>query len=227
MGKHMLALPALVVLLAGSAAGVTAQDEAGAAGLVTEEVEPGVERIVSDAAGHDLDEKHPTYRYDMDGIAITRDGTVWLTSTYSRTDNEANPDGPLVWALGQPGTYSVEEGIPATSPTFLYAHPDGRLFVIAYDIVSFRDGAFSPDFEWVGPPSQIEEQQAVLLARPDGGHSCRSTGYGVTCEDPSGEVTRYISSTPINQIAAAPDGTVWAVGGYDGDNGGLYRITLE
>ena len=29
---------------------------------MTEEVEPGVERIISDDAGHDLDETHPTYR---------------------------------------------------------------------------------------------------------------------------------------------------------------------
>jgi hypothetical protein len=28
-------------------------------------------------------------------------------------------------------------------------------------------------------------------------------------------------------VLVAPDGTVWAVGGYDGDNGRLYRITLD
>ncbi len=169
MRKHLLALPALVALLAGSAVGVTAQDESGPAGLVTEEVEPGVERIISDDAGHDLDEKHPTYRYDMDSIFITPDGTVWLSTTYSRSDNEANPPGPLLWALGQPGTsqYSAE--------TY-----------------------------------------------------CGTPGIGVRCWDEATDTeTTYLAGTPINQVAVAPDGTIWAVGGYDGDNGGLYRITPD
>ena len=48
------------------------------------------------------------------------------------------------------------------------------------------------------------------------------------CFDPAtGEETVYLVGTPINAVAVAPDGTVWAVGGYDGDNGGLYRITPD
>ena len=91
-------------LVTASAIGVAAQDEAGLAGLVTEDVEPGVERIVSDGAGHDLEETHPAYRYDMDGVFVAPDGTVWLTTSYRDTDNDANPPGALVWALGQPET---------------------------------------------------------------------------------------------------------------------------
>jgi len=80
------------------------------AGLVTQEVEPGVERIIRDDAGHDLDEKHPTNRYDMDSVLVTPDGTVWLSSSYLGSDNDVNAYGPLVWALGQPETpqYSVD-----------------------------------------------------------------------------------------------------------------------
>src|SRR6186713_265774 len=37
-------------------------------GLVTEEVEPGVLRIIRDEAGHDLDVRHPAFRYDLDGM---------------------------------------------------------------------------------------------------------------------------------------------------------------
>ncbi len=99
-----MALPALVALLAGAAVGVSAQDESATAGLVTEEVEPGVVRIIRDGAGHDLEERHPTYRYDMDDVFVTPDGTVWLATSYRDTDNEANPPGGLVWALGQSGT---------------------------------------------------------------------------------------------------------------------------
>ena len=65
-------MPVLIAALAGSAVGVTARrpDDPGPDGLVTEEVEPGVERIISDDAGHDLDERHPTYRYDMDHVSV-------------------------------------------------------------------------------------------------------------------------------------------------------------
>ena len=89
----MLAVPVLIAVLAGSAVGVNATDDTDPDdteldGLVTEEVEPGVERIISDGAGHDLDERHPTYRYDMDDVAVTPDGTVLLWTTYHETDNE-------------------------------------------------------------------------------------------------------------------------------------------
>ena len=96
-------------LLAGSAVGVATQDEADTLGLVTEEVEPGVERIISDSAGHDLDETHPTNRYDTDGIAITADGTVWLTTTFHGSDN-TDYESSFIWALGQPGTYIADGG---------------------------------------------------------------------------------------------------------------------
>jgi hypothetical protein len=173
MRKHiMLGAPVLIAVLAGSAVGVNATDDTDPddteldGGLVTEEVEPGVERIIRDDAGHDLDETHPTYRYDMDDVFVTPDGTVWLSTTYSRSDNDANPPGALLWALGQPGTSTVPEVF------------------------------------------------------------CFTEGMGVICFDPATEEeTTYLADTPINQISIAPDGTVWAVGGYDGDNGGLYHIT--
>jgi hypothetical protein len=99
------------VATVGVAAMVMAQDDAATAGLVTQEVEPGVERIVRDDEGHDLDARHPTFRYDMDDIFVAPDGTVWVSSSYRDTDNDANPPGGLVWALGQPGTpqYSAVE----------------------------------------------------------------------------------------------------------------------
>ena len=85
--KQTLAVPVLIAVLAGSAVGVNATDntdpdDTELDGLVTEEVEPGVERIISDDAGHDLDERHPTYRYGMEDVPVTPDGTVWLWSGY-------------------------------------------------------------------------------------------------------------------------------------------------
>ena len=104
MRKHTLAMPVLSAVLAGWAVGATAQDEPGPDGLVTEEVEPGVERIISDDAGHNLDERHPTYHYDMDHVTVAGDGSVLLQSTYHGTDNDAHPRGAFLWMLGEPGT---------------------------------------------------------------------------------------------------------------------------
>ena len=125
MGKHQLAMPVLVaILVAGAAAcgapspSASPSGETDTADLVTEEVEPGVERIRSDGAGHDLEERHPKFRYDMDDVYVTPDGTVWLNSTFSDTDNEANPPGGLVWALGQSETSqypAASSASPATS----------------------------------------------------------------------------------------------------------------
>jgi hypothetical protein len=103
MRKHiMLAVPVLIAVLAGSAVGVNATDDTDPddteldGGLVTEEVEPGVERIIRDDAGHDLDETHPDFRCDMDDIAIMPDGAIMLWSSYHDTDNDANPRGGLL-----------------------------------------------------------------------------------------------------------------------------------
>ena len=181
MGKHQLAMPVLVaILVAGAAAcgapspSASPSGETDTADLVTEEVEPGVERIRSDGAGHDLEARHPAFRYDMDDVYVTPDGTVWLSSSYRDTDNEANTPGGLVWALGQSETPQY----PATVACF--------------------------------PGDPPDEPEAL----------------GVTCY--KGDIpTRYLADTQINAVAAAPDGTFWAVGSDGTENGGLYHITPE
>src|SRR5262245_40108319 len=95
---------ALLVAGCAGATGSPAPAASAPASLVTEEVEPGVVRVKSDGASHDLEKKHPTYRYDMDSVFVAPDGTVWLGTSYRDTDNEANPPGGLVWALGQSET---------------------------------------------------------------------------------------------------------------------------
>lgn len=161
----------LAVALAGAAIGGASPSPA--PGLVTEEVEPGVDRIISDGAGHDLEERHPDFRYDMDDVHVTPDGTVWVRTSYRDTDNEANPSGGLVWALGEPGT-----------------HPD------------------------VG-------EYACFPGEPDAAGTT-----GISCYEFATEtLTRYLVGTQINAVAAAPDGTFWAVGDDGAENGGLYHIT--
>jgi hypothetical protein len=261
-------------LLTGSAVGVAAQDEADALRLVTEEVEPGVERIISDGAGHDLDETHPTNRYDTDGIAIAADGTVWLTTTYHGSDN-TDHDGSFVWALGQPDTYT-RDGLDGLVPL-----ADGTLLVVkgyGDEVVRFDGDASVPDdgpmlrqmadgglllrIDGADLAGQLPEGEvasigdlyavwdpewdgwSMPLERLDrnvwtGDYSCWPgsedtdwglDGDGVSCARgrrwAAGEPTTYLAGTSIRQLAAAPDGSVWAVGEYDGGPGGLYRITL-
>ena len=267
----------VVGLLAGSAVGVVAQDEADALRLVTEEVEPGVERIISDGAGHDLDETHPRNRYDMDGIAIAPDGTVWLKTTFHGSDNPAY-ENSLIWALGQPGTHAIREGFGE-----LAILADGTLLANAGDdhgVVRFDGEAFVPDdgpmlrpmadgglllrIDAADLAGRLPEGQVASIDdlyaiwNPESGgwtmlfehwyedrnvrtgdYSCwlgredvdwGVDGDGVSCARgrgwTTGEPTTYLADTSINQIAAAQDGSVWAVGEYDGGPGGLYRITL-
>jgi hypothetical protein len=178
MRKNLLAMPVLVaVLVAGAAAcnnsspSASPSSETTTADLVTEDVEPGVERIRSDGAGHDLEERHPDFRYDMDDVYVTPDGTVWVSSSYRETDNDANPPGGLVWALGQSET------------------PQYHAEVFCF-------------------PGDFDQPEAL----------------GVTCIKNEHPV-RYLVDTQINAVAAAPDGTFWAVGNDGAENGGLYHIT--
>ena len=114
-------------------------------GLVTEEVEPGVLRIIRDDAGHDLDERFPDWRYDLDDMTITPDGTVWLTSTYHDSDNGVGePQAPLVWALGRPGVLGVADGIPP-SVRSLVPLLDGSVLAIGGEDVRVDGTSVIPD----------------------------------------------------------------------------------
>ena len=122
MRKHiMLGVPVLIAVLAGSAVGVNATDDTdpddtGPDGLVTEEVEPDVERIISDGAGHDLDETHPDFHYDMDDIAIMPDGAHGGPATTNRQRRQPTGWTP-VGARGEPGeTTTPEPSVFCTSP---------------------------------------------------------------------------------------------------------------
>ena len=90
---RLAAIAATTALLGVALAGAVIAGASPTTGLVTEDVEAGVVRIVDDGAGHDLEAKHPTYPYDMDNVYVTPDGTVWVSSSYRGTDNDANGPG--------------------------------------------------------------------------------------------------------------------------------------
>jgi hypothetical protein len=243
--------------------------------LVTEEVEQGVLRIISDGAGHDLDETHPSDRYDMNGIAVTPDGTVWLTTAYSGGDNDVQPTGPLVWALGRPGIYTTEDGVPEDGHT-LVTESDGTLLMVgSTSIVRFDGSRFVPDDGrvvrristgdelWTVGPAQLAALldegdypetdvtsdfvasdprrflAAIWIWNGDAWTTLSEVGQamgagdmswcwiegGIRCESP--DIATYLEGTEIKQLAEAPDTSLWAVGGYAGEGGGLYRISPE
>jgi hypothetical protein len=234
--------------------------------LVTEEVAPGVERIVRDDADHDLDMLNPTYRLDMDSVTVTPDGTVWIVSSYHDSDNYAKDraqagEYPLVWALGRPGALRNADGVPK-NPAFFVATADGSVLLVGDRATRLDGTAFVADDGpalrsvrdgtlWLLEPDVLMGMTEGMATRPSRtlasvwtdegewrslvefgrnaatsqGQFCGTTGVGVECEGPGETVTRYLDGTRINAIAAAPDGSIWAVGDWDGGGGGLYRIT--
>jgi hypothetical protein len=222
-------------------------------GLVTEEVEPGVLRIIRDDAGHDLDEGHPDFRYDLDGMTITPDGTVWLNTSYHDSDNGAGvPLGPLVWALGRPGVLGTADGIPQ-SLWSLVPLPDSSILAVGDEIVRVDGTRVSRDDGqrvrpvYGGSLWLIEPDVPVELSagdRPDrrlemiwdGATWTSLSEVGRSVSSPSDwcEATyqgiaclgdQYLRGTIINQLAVAPDGAIWAVGALGDQGGGLYRIS--
>jgi hypothetical protein len=224
-------------------------------GLVTEEVEPGVLRIIRDDAGHDLDARHPDWRLDLDGMAITPDGTVWIRSTYHDTDNAVGmPRAPLVWALGQPGVLGVADGIPS-SVRGLVPLPDSSILAVGDRVAHVTGSSVTPD---TGPPVRqvhggwlwlVEPGARAAIAagdRPEGrlevlwvdGAWLSLSELGRSASSPSDwcQATQqgiacldrlHLRGTNINQLALAPDGAIWAVGALDGEGGGLYRISPQ
>lgn len=187
MSKTGISAILCIGLLAGSVVGVAAQDEADALRLVTEEVEPGVERIISDDAGHDLDETHPNNRLDMDGIAIAPDGTVWLKTTHSGSDNTYN-DSSFIWALGQPGTYAQGGDLVILA--------DGTLLAVADDEVLRLDGErFVSD----DGPRLRQMADGELLLRIDGADLAGQLSEG------------EVASIPALHAVSGPDGGGWSM----------------
>ncbi len=226
-------------------------------GLVTEQVEPGVLRIIRDDAGHDLDARHPDFRYDLDTLTIADDGTIWIRSSPHHTDNQANDAGVPLWAVGRDDIQVPQAELGDPVPM-----ADGSILFIGDSVIRFDGTTFGLDFGasvrparagtlWLVEPTDLMnladdpsviQRPAVRLAAiwtergwvdpwdlgrvaVSGDHECEATALGVACLGSEGSL-EFLVGTPINQIATAPDGSIWAVGGLDGEGGGLYRISL-
>jgi hypothetical protein len=198
-----------VVLLACTSVAVAGQSASEAPflpALVTESVEPGVERILRDEVGHDLTQRHPSFARDMDHIAIAPDGTVWIASTAHGPDNGLL-DGFQVWALGRPGIYGSEDGIPRHIDSLAF-DSDGTLHAVGSSSASF-DGE-----GWSGRPSPrqtMRDSSSSRVVTPDGTLWIIDPRGGVEAWDGT-RFTYHLGGLPIHELGVAADGTVWAVG---------------
>jgi len=197
LGLVVVGLATLLSTSMGGAAAQTEERDETAAAIVTMMVEPGVERVIEDGAGHSLQQKHPDHPRDIDHIAVAPDGTVWVASTARMSDNRFL-DGFQVWPIGKPGLYGREEGVPE-GIGFLAFMPDGALWAIGSEIATFDGEAWSGN---QGGHRAVSPDGTLWLLSPNGG-----------LESWDGQAfTPYLQDRWLNGVSVGDDGTVWAFG---------------
>jgi len=196
MKLKRLAIAAVTVgLLAASVTGASAQDDGRSKGIEsfrTREMQPGVLRVLDDNAGHDLTRKWPRMRRDVDHIAVSPSGEVWISITASGPDND-RLKGARIWPLGRSITYGPKDGLPGDHRRLLFDET-GQLWVIGSK-ASLFDGQ-----QWTSIGARYD------LVAPDG-TVWLSTGLGVEAWDGT-ELTRHLDNTFTDSIFVSPDGIV-------------------
>ena len=181
-------------------------------GLVTETVEPGVLRIIRDDAGHDLDARYPDWRYDLDDMTITPDGTVWLGSTYHDSDNGVGfPQAPLVWALGRPGVLGVADGIPPSVGS-LVPLSDSSVLAIGDEIVRVDGTSVIPDDGPAVRPVHGGELWLIgpeALAQMSGGDTPDGRLAMIWTAGPGFRWTRWAAPPPRRPLGARRPSKAW------------------
>ncbi len=217
-----------VALLAGPATAVAAQEDGQPtttdellAGMVTEEVEPGVIRVVNDGY-RDLSYANAYLAgYTVD---ITPDGSVWLSGDEGRQG---------LFRLGEEAVFEYFE-YPASWPPYLEAAPDGSLWALGKD-PDWSDSIFSFDGEgWTERATTTDDtllfraltigpDGTVWVAASDRDQSCPDTadciGTVLLRLEEDGSLTAiedwadvYDRDVSPDEVAVSPDGDVWLIG---------------
>lgn len=249
-GRPMLALPiafllpfAVLALLSGALLFTVGQRSPSPtsvigpfAGFVTEEVEPGVHRVLSDGTEHDLDVSRPR------GIEAGPDGSIWLV------DQEEDP-GRRMFRLGHAGSFDADSA-HAHWPD-LAIEPDGTAWITGSasskwrsgdgpQLLALRDGtpetAEPPVGYRINGVAVATDGSVFVNGFPPPGrsNSCGSPPAVWRMGDagwhelppPPAEVT---SSGDGGSLAVGPDGQPWlAIGTFNSlgcrGDGGLYRM---
>ncbi len=194
--KRMVIAALTSGLLVGNVAGAAGQDGTDSMDVEsfrTREIQPGVLRVLDDNQGHDLTRKWPKNWRDVDHIAVSPSGEVWISITASGTDND-RLKGARIWPLGQDITYGPKDGLPSDHRRLLFDE-NGELWVIGSD-VSLFDGE-----QWTSTKPRYD------LMAPDG-TVWLSTSMGVEAWDGT-DLTRHLENTPFTDtVFIGPDGTV-------------------
>ena len=131
--------------------------------FIAEQVEPGVERIISDGADFDASTFPENIRYAFEDIALSPNGDVFVAAYRYHTDT-GRTEGPFVWELGTPGETGTSDGFP-TDFEKIIVDADGELAVSAPSGIKRLDGE-----TWVDSPGSVAVQTGggtIWFAEPD------------------------------------------------------------
>ena len=129
-------------------------------GMVTEEVEPGVLRVLYDGAGHPMGADDPT---DFNRLYVGPDGAVWVIALVSDAPN------PVMWQLGVPGRHEQSPEGGFSEPFDFATAPDGTLWVAGYAYLSSYDGVSWTEYRVAKEPSREWPPSATAVeVLPDG-----------------------------------------------------------
>ncbi len=182
------------------------------AGMVTEEVEPGVLRVINDGV-RDLSSRDIGFRSQW--VDITPDGDVWLSSQLS------------MYRLGDETTIPVPDdfGWP-----YLDVGPDGSLWAIAPEYIQSFDGEmWTERSERTGDDLllgslAIGPDGTVWVAASDRDKYCPQNladcfGTDLMRLEDDGSLTTiddwadvYEGDVAYDELAVSPDGDVWLIG---------------
>ena len=205
--------------------------EALLSGMVTEEVEPGVFRVLDDGAGHTFPLVGVDHPRDVDGLYAAPDGAVWVRLSPCCSDNEVEgvPDQILL-RLVTPGNHVASpDGYPGGLS--LATGLDGTLWAGGYSEVAAWDGETwakhdpRPGDDHGGPDPGV-----WIEVLPDG--SVWTTYHeGSAWLGPDGwEAFSTADGAPgwLADIVLAPSGDIYSVGGpLNGSPDGGQLVRLE
>ncbi len=175
-------------------------------GMVTEEVEPGVLRVVNDGVRglSSADFGYPGYSVD-----VTPDGGVWLSAVEGRHG---------LFRLGEEPTFDTV----AAWPPYMEVAPDGSLWALSEDsILSFDGEGWTPR----ATTNDSALRFGSLAIGPDGTVWATDwTGMLLLRLEDDGTLTTieawadvYAGVVSPDELAVSPDGDVWLVGMVRGD----------
>jgi len=206
-------------------------------GLVTKQIRPGIERIVADGAEHDFppDQNTVAGRVVYSQIAFGPDGSAWMRRDVADSDVDAE-----VIRVGEPGSFTIGTA-PGIGATDLAVAPDGTVWSLWTDNLVETDEPVTDVFRledgvWVKHDSGMDSRSRGALEILADGSVWVRDGRALRRLEANGSTAFPYEDAGIalpaeqrwvfdNDMAAAPDGTLWlAFDATEDAAGGLVRF---